>query len=128
MPKTLGKNLLRHAQMKDQQLSQERRLTREVMRRGWLVCSCLVAGLALSALAASATGHMILTIFPLVGPFAEPLARTDYSWVRMGVHGGLLLVAIGCHPMRPGLGTACVSLIASAWWVIVGFSLTYAGV
>lgn len=113
-------------QMIDQRVPPKRRLVRDVIRRGWLVCSCFSVGLALSVLAASAAGHMTLAIFPLAGPFAEPMARTDYSWVRMGVHGGLLLLAIGSHPLRPGPGTACVSLFASAWWGLTGFSLTYA--
>ena len=118
------------AHMVGEEVHRRRQLVRQVVRRGWLVCSSFSAGLAVSALAASAAGHlnMTLAILPLAGPFAEPMASTNYSFARVGIHGGLLLLAIGSHPMWPGPGTACLSLVAMVWWMLAGLSQTYAGV
>ena len=96
------------------------------MTRARVVGTCFLVGLALSSLMAWSAGHLLLVILPFAGPFAEPCARVDYSWVRMGVHGGVALLAIAAHPARPGPLTACITVAACAWWMLTGFALTYA--
>jgi hypothetical protein len=129
MVKDVGRNLCRVESPLRRQIvltSATQPMFQVLMTRTRVVRTCFLVGLALSSLGALSAGHLVLVILPLAGPFAEPCARVDYSWVRMGVHGVLALLAIAAHPARPGPLTACITLVACAWWMLTGFALTYA--
>lgn len=102
---------------------------RPFARRWHVLTACFaLAFVVSSASAVLAGGHPLLFVAPLAGPFAEPCAWTDYSWARMSVHGGALLLALAAHPAWPRWYTAAVSVAAAAWWLLVGLAFTYAGV
>jgi hypothetical protein len=71
---------------------------------------------------------LLVCLGPVAGPFAEPLARVDYSVGHMCLWGVPLLVLIGLHPCRPNVLTGCLSGLSLACWFLLGFANTYAAV
>ncbi len=71
---------------------------------------------------------LLILFGPAGGPFAEPLARVDYSWPRMCLWGGGLLVLMALHPYWPRWEAGVVSGLTIACWFLLGFGYTYAGV
>lgn len=95
-----------------------------------VVVSAFAIGLALSLFCAmraplnpAAPHPSPLVLFgPAAGPFAEPLARVDYSPPRMALWAGVLLAVIALHPCWPNAQTGVVSGVAIGIWFLVGFS------
>jgi hypothetical protein len=71
---------------------------------------------------------LILCLGPLGGPLSEPLAVIDYSVAGMVAWGCGTALLIGLHPLRPNPVTGVISGLALAYWFLLGFGYTYAGV
>jgi hypothetical protein len=71
---------------------------------------------------------LLILFGPAAGPFAEPLAIVDYSVLRMCLWGALLVPLMALHPCHPRRETGLVSGLTIAFWFLLGFSYTYAGV
>jgi hypothetical protein len=73
---------------------------------------------------------MLLLLFlgPAGGPFAEPLAFSDFSLLRICLLGGVLMLLIALHPCWPRSETGLVSGLAVEFWFLTGFAYIYAGV
>jgi hypothetical protein len=93
-----------------------------------LVGVLVAVGVAFTAYPPLARDHPVLWLWSMAGPFAEPMARDDFSWPLMITHGGLNLAVIALHPVRPNPVTALASALGVGWWFLIGMSFTYAGV
>jgi hypothetical protein len=71
---------------------------------------------------------LLILFGPAAGPFAEPLANMNFSVLRMCLWSGVLVPLIGLHPCWPRSETALVSGLTIAFWYLLGFVYTYAGV
>jgi hypothetical protein len=102
---------------------------RSGMRRWRVIVPCIVVGfLPVSLCAIGMGGHTLLFVAPMTGPFAEPLVLSDHNWGRMLANGCPALAAIAAHPAWPRWYTACITILAMAWWVLIGLSYTYVSV
>ncbi len=95
------------------------------LERSAVVGAAAFVGLTLCAVMATTHDDPVALLYSMAGPFAEPMAFADYSWLRMGVHGTAVLLVASLHPIRPNEITAVESLVAVAWWFLVGLGLTY---
>jgi hypothetical protein len=97
---------------------------------GFLLGTALSVFLGLKAAGSQAFDPLTLLICfgPLAGPFSEPLGRVDYDAGRMIGWGGILMLLIALHPLRPRRWTAVVSGLVVGVWFVSGLCWTYDGV
>tara|TARA_R110002094_G_scaffold26761_6_gene39453 strand:+ start:262 stop:696 length:435 start_codon:yes stop_codon:yes gene_type:complete len=102
--------------------------SRRWRRRTYVVVPCVIAGLTITALAASSFDSIDAWLWSLMGPFGERAMSASASWAVMIVHGGMTLFGMSLHPIWPNVLTACVTIVASGWWFLIGLAFTYSSV
>jgi hypothetical protein len=102
----------------------------QVVVPGFLLGTALSVFLGLKAAGSQALDPLTLLVCfgPLAGPFSEPLGRVDYDAGRMIGWGGILMLLIALHPLRPRRWTAVVSGLVVGVWFVSGLCWTYDGV